>query len=102
MIYLFDRLSHITLEDWNNSKACSLFRRVKFYPTEWICESDMTEEEKKSNTSYETCGGYLKENDTTTAFTDWWCELSESEKNVIRSIENFDITKFFKITGINA
>jgi hypothetical protein len=42
----------------------------------------------------------LKIRDNTNACIKWWNELSERERNVIKSIPNFDAEKFFKITGI--
>ena len=51
---------------------------------------------------YKTTGGYLKELDIDKAFLSWWEKLNEREKEIIKSIPNFDAEKFFKITGIRA
>ncbi len=99
-ILLFDKPSNMTLDEWRRSDAHYLLNRIDFRPTDWICESDMTELEKKDHPEYETTGGYLKENDTSGCCMEWWNGLTMNQKCTIHNIPNFDADKFFEITGI--
>jgi len=96
----FDKETDMTIEEWWNSDARYLLNQIDFRPTEWVRSEDMTDAEKEQHPEHETTGGYLKIRDNTNACIKWWNELSESERNVIKSIPNFDAEKFFKITGI--
>ncbi|NLI59406.1 MAG: hypothetical protein GX387_13035 [Clostridium sp.] len=96
----FDKETDMTMEEWWNSDARYLLNQIDFRPTEWVRSEDMTDAEKEQHPEHETTGGYLKIRDNTNACIKWWNELSESKRNVIKSIPNFDAEKFFKITGI--
>jgi hypothetical protein len=100
-IRFFDKESNITFKEWRGSKAYALLCRIRCFPTEWISACDMTNEEKAAHPEFKTTGGYLKANATPPAFRDWWQELNEEEKAVIRRIPNFDPEKFKQITGIS-
>jgi len=100
-IRFFDKESDMTFREWRNSEAYRILCRIRFEPTRWICSDDMTDEEKAAHPEYETTGGYLKELDTDKAFLAWWDSLNVVEKNIIKSIPNFDAEKFFQITGIS-
>jgi len=99
-IRFFDKESDITFRQWRNSEAYSILRRIPFKPTIWIPTDNMTDEEKTAHPEYKTTDGYLKVCDIHHAFLTWWNDLNEEEKDVIKSIPNFDDEKFFKITGI--
>ena len=60
----------------------------------------MTDEEKIDNPTYKTTGGYLKEMDESECGQFWWDRLSDSDKNCIKSIPNFDPEIFRECTGI--
>ena len=49
---------------------------------------------------YKTTGGYLKIIDKSEAAQIWWDGLNTIDKNIIKSIPNFDAEKFQKCTGI--
>jgi hypothetical protein len=98
----FDKETDMTFEEWRNSDACYLLSQIDFRPTEWVYGEDMTDEEKEAHPEWETTGGYLKVRDNTKACVEWWEGLSETRRNIIRSIPNFDAGKFFEITGIRA
>jgi len=98
----FDKETDMTLEEWWNSDARYLMNQIVFGPADWIWSNDMTDEEKAAHPEHETTGGYLKIRDNTDCCTDWWNGLSERNKNIIRSIPNFDAEKFYQITGIRA
>jgi hypothetical protein len=99
-VRLFNKESNMTYEEWRNSKAYSLLRRVYFVPVQWVSLPEMTEEEKEKYPNYAIAGGYLKEQDTSNCYIEWWNELDEEEKEIIKGIPNFDPNIFFEITGI--
>ena len=98
----FDKETDTTMEQWWNSDARYLMNHIDFRPTDWIWSNNMTDEEKAAHPEHETTGGYLKIRDNTDCCTEWWKGLSERNKNIIRSIPNFDAEKFYQITGIRA
>lgn len=83
-----------------NSGAYHLLIRSDLRPTIFIPLKDMTELEKKQHPEAYTTGGYLKVRDNNERFIEWWNNLTDEEKDIIKSIPNFDPDKFFKITGI--
>ena len=99
-IRIFDIETDMRFREWRNSRAYRLLTRINFSPNRWILEYDMTDEEKQSHPEYKTTSGYLKVCNTNEAFIDWWRLLSDSEREVIKSIPNFNAEKFRKITGI--
>ena len=100
-IPFFNKKSDWDYDTWLNSDARYLLNKIDFTPTEWIYESDMTEEEKIANPTYKTTGGYLKVRDTSDCCIEWWKKLSIGERNVILSLPNFDAKVFEDITGID-
>jgi len=101
-IRFFDIESDLTINEWRSSMAYKLLSEIEFIPTKWIYSEDMSEEEKRKYTTHETTGGYLKTIDLTDVNNKWWNSLSEKDKNIIKSIPNFDALKFEQITGIKA
>ena len=61
----------------------------------------MTDEEKEAHPEHTTTGGYLKILEEAENAQNWWNGLSESDRNVIRSIPNFDPAIFKQCTGID-
>lgn len=78
-----------------------------FNLTEWIYESDMTEEEKEAdeNKYYKTTWGYLKSYEYKEAFQNSYNSLSEEEKKEqtkqLKALPNFDKDIFFEISWID-
>ena len=99
-IMFFDNPANITFQQWRNSKACLLLRKIEFRPTEWICSNKMSDVEKEQHPEHETTGGYLKHKDNSKCCLEWWEGLTDCEKEIIKSIPNFDSKKFHQITGI--
>ena len=99
-ILIFDKPSNWTIEYWWNSDARYLLNKIPKNVVEWIYESDMTDEEKEKNPTYKTMGGYLKVFDESESAQIWWDGLSNKNKEIIKSIPNFDAEKFEKCTGI--
>ena len=96
-LFFFDKPTDMTFEQWKSSKAYRLLITSDLKPTVWIPIKDMTELEKKQHPESYTTGGYLKVRDTN---IEWWNNLTDKEKDIIKSIPNFDPDKFFEITGI--
>jgi len=99
-IRFFDQESEMTFREWRNSEAYGILCRIPFEPTRWIWADDMTDEEKASHPEYKTTDGYLKICDTDKAFLTWWDSLNNREKEIIKSIPNFNAKKFLQISGI--
>ena len=100
-IYLFNKPSSWTYRDWLNSEARYLMNQIQGDILEWVCLSDMTDEEKAAHPEAETTGGYLKELDNPESAVIWWRLLDQRKKNVIMKIPNFDKAIFKEITGID-
>ena len=97
----FDKESDVTFEEWRNSDAYYLLRRIDDAPVEWIWDCDMSDQEKADNPDWEINGGYLKKRDVSQANMKWWKSLRKLEKEEIKNIPNFDAEKFKLITGID-
>jgi len=67
----------------------------------WIYASDMTDKEKSIHTDYEVTGGYLKAVDNKEICQTWWDNLTDNERNIVKSIPNFDSEIFKEITGVD-
>ena len=96
-IRIFDKDTDMTLNEFRKSKYGKALRSVKLKLTEWI---EYTEEEKKEDDKKRLIGGYLKEYSYKEACANWWNELTEENREIIKSIPNFDADKFYEITGI--
>lgn len=75
--------------------------RGEFKLNTWIEQSQMTDDEKKTVTGWETMGGYLK----TLSYKEAWAEMWKNCKQDVRdwylSLPNFDAAIFKEITGID-
>lgn len=99
-IMLFNKPSDITYREWIDSDARDLLNQIPKDVVEWVYEEDMTDEEKAAYPTYETIGGYLKTLDESESGQLWWNELSDCNKQIIKSIPNFDPDIFYECTGI--
>ena len=97
-IRIFDKDTDMTLNEFRKSKYGKALRSVKLKLTEWI---KYTEEEMEEDKNKRLIGGYLKEYSYKEACANWWIELTEENREIIKSIPNFDKEKFYEITGIN-
>ena len=67
----------------------------------FIYESDMTEEEKADHPEHKTIGGYVKVFTVTNEDKQkWWNGLPDKDKQAVYSLPNFDADKFRQCTGI--
>lgn len=74
---------------------------ICFDLTQWIPESEMTQQEKDDNDTYGNTGGYLKKLDYKEAFKDSYNKASEEDRKKIFNLPNFDADKFLEISGID-
>ena len=86
-----------TLEEWHAAYKPSW---LYFDLTKWVPECDMTDEEKESNPTYDTTGGYLKVYDYKEAFQASYNRATREEQLRIKELPNFDADKFYQISGI--
>ena len=99
-IKMFDKDSDWTIEDWNRSDAKFIMNSCPCTYSDFICESDMTEEEKENHPEYKTTGGYVKTFVVTKEDKEkWWNELDEDKKDIIKALPNFDFDKFRQCVG---
>jgi len=100
-IKIFDKESNWTIEDWIQSRARDVMIECPYSYSEFIYESNMTEEEKERHPEYKTIGGYIKTVTTTESDRQkWWDELTEEDKEAVKALPNFDADKFKECTGI--
>jgi hypothetical protein len=86
------------LELWEGfDKPSFLYFRL----TQWIPESEMSDQEKCDFASYKTTGGYLKRYEYKDAFRASYEEASDEDKALLLALPNFDAAVFFEISGID-
>lgn len=100
-IYMFNKPTDWTFEQWFNCRARRLLNKIDDCPLEYVYLSDMTDEEKAAHTEAETTGGYLKERTIADNAQKWWDGLNNDDRNVILSLPNFDAAIFKETTGID-
>ncbi|MCF0075457.1 hypothetical protein LZD49_33570 [Dyadobacter sp. CY261] len=71
-----------------------------FSLTQWVYEGEMTDQEKKENPTFFTTGGYLKHFTYKEAFQRAYNNASQSDKDAIKKLPNFNKKVFFDISGI--
>lgn len=103
-IFIFNKLSDWTLNDWKNSTAKFILDNTLVSPVDPIMETAMTEKEKEEHPEYKTLGFYLKRlsrEEIANRNQKKWDELDKTSKEVVMSIPNFDKKIFKQITGID-
>ena len=96
-IKIFNKQSDFTMRKFIDSKYYKALTSSNFMLTEWV---EYTEEEKKESLCGQAIGGYLKTYTYKEACQNWWNNMSEENKEIVKSIPNFDKDVFFEITGI--
>ena len=97
-ITIFNKPSNITLTEWRKSKAYLLLAKIQTHT--WISFSEMSDKEKEEYRTAETTGGYLKVIPVKQSAQIWWEEMSTIDKEIIKSIPNFNADIFEEIIGI--
>ena len=72
-----------------------------FYLTEWVRDTEMSDQEKQDNPTYKVTGGYLKVHDYKEAFKASWDRADKEDRGKIFNLPNFDADKFLEISGID-
>lgn len=86
----------MTMDEFYGSKYGFVLTRVPIRQTEWVeCEPEEMDTEEKRAT-----GGYLKIYTYKEACAKWWAAMGEEDKEIIKSMPNFDKDVFKDITGI--
>ena len=100
-IFLFNKPSDWTYQDWLNSDARYILMNCPSNVLSWILEDDMTDEEKEQHPEYSVTGGFLKHIEKETGRQMWWDGLSDRKKTIVMNLPNFDKDIFKEITGID-
>ena len=97
---MFNNMSDWTINDWNDSDAKYIMNTCPYTHSDFIDKSDMTDEEKENHPEYKTIGGFVKVFIVTKKEKeDWWNKLSDEDKDIIKSLPNFDFDIFRKCVG---
>ena len=73
----------------------------EFYLNKWIPEDEMTEEEKKADLEFYVRKGFLKTFTWVEAWSNFWRDTDEENRQKILNLPNFDADVFKEITGID-
>ena len=99
-IFLFNKPSDWTYQDWLNSDARYILMNCPSNVLAWVWDDDMTDEEKEQHPEYSVTGGFLKHIEKETGRQMWWDGLSDRQKDIVMQLPNFDKDIFKEITGI--
>ena len=99
-IFLFNKPSDWTYQDWLNSDARYILMNCPSNVIAWVWDDDMTDEEKEQHPEYSVTGGFLKHIEKETGRQMWWDGLSDRKKDIVMQLPNFDKDIFKEITGI--
>ena len=99
-IFLFNKPSDWTYQDWLNSNARYILMDCPSNVLAWVWDDDMTDEEKEQHPEYSVTGGFLKHIEKETGRQMWWDGLSDRQKDIVMQLPNFDKDIFKEITGI--
>lgn len=100
-IYMFNKPTDWTFENWLNCRARYLLNQIDDFPLKYVCFDSMTDDEKAMHPEAETTGGYLKEHTIANNAQKWWDSLDASDRNEIFNLPNFDAAIFKEIMGID-
>ena len=101
-ISIFNKQTKMTYEEFQEKypEAYNLLYYSRFRLIQWVCECDMTPEEKEAHPEYKVQEGYLKAYTYKEACQKMWDGFSKTERNKIKKLPNFDKNIFKEITGI--
>ena len=98
-IFFFNKESSFTWEDWYRHKVYCIVQD-SFVLTDWIDWDDMSDEEKENNPDAYVNYGYLRVYTYKEAWANLWSELTDDQKELFKTLPNFDADIFEDITGI--
>lgn len=90
--------TQVTESEWNEAR--NSLPEIKIAITKWVDKKDMTKDEKNDNPIYKETGGYLKRYGYKEAWTNWWEQASEKDRQAILDLPHFNAEIFTDITGI--
>ena len=102
-VRMFNHDTDMEFDDDRIIKFLHIMRNMpeSFTYSDFIKESDMTKEEKEKYPEYKTIGGYTKNITIKGDKWKWWNEeISEEDKEFIKSLPYYDEDIFFESTGI--
>ena len=101
-LYMFNKPTEYTYIELQKkfSEALSLLYQLTANSTLWVSAQDMTDKEKAQHPEYSTTGGYIKRLNFKDTCKANWKELEKEEKDLIKSLPNFDKEIFKEIAGI--
>jgi len=97
---MFNGTITVLMSDFINTPAYNILVNRNLPLTEWIYESDMTDQQKKEQPKFFVMGGFLKVNTYEYACKEWWESLDDDEKKIITSLKKFNKKVFAEVTGI--
>lgn len=89
--------SGMSYNEFINSIYYKALSSSTFKLTEWI---GYTDDEKKNDKKKALVGGYLRKYSYKAACANWWKGMDEKNRDIIKSMPNFDASIFEDITGI--
>ena len=98
-IFLFNKPSDWTYQDWLDSDARYILRNCPTNALTWVWDYNMTDEEKQQHPEYSVTCGFLK--NVEGERQEWWDSLTKEKKDSVMSLPNFDKNIFKEITGID-
>ena len=98
-IFFFNRESPFTWDDWYKHKVCDIVESL-FVLTEWVDWIYMSDEEKGNNPDAYVNNGYLRVYTYKEAWANLWSKLTDDQKELFKTLPNFDADIFEDITGI--
>lgn len=96
-VTMFNKESNIDFGTKMYYKIYNTFYKYSKPLCEWISASNMTDEEKKNNKTWETTQGYLKVNNNTYNGN----QVTKEDEEFIRGLPNFDEKILLECTGID-
>jgi hypothetical protein len=102
-VRLFNRDSGLSFTDCRFYRLNAIISNYWKPVLVWIWSNSMTEDEKKANPSHATTGGFLRKDSEYSYKKSWqnvWNQCSQDEKDLIKSLPNFDAAIFKEITGV--
>lgn len=97
-IFLFNKPSDWTYQDWLDSDARYILMNCPTNALTWVWDYNMTDEEKQQHPEYSVTCGFLK--NVEGERQEWWDSLTKEKKDIVMSLPNFDKNIFKEITGI--
>lgn len=101
-VYMFNKPTEYTYEELQTkfSEALNLLSQLGANATLRVGAQDMTDKEKAQHPEYRTTGGYTKRLNFKDTCKANWKELEKEDKELIKSLPNFDKEIFKELTGI--